>query len=201
MLDVSCLKLGTVSCPALFTYFQCLVTLVQYGSLGPLDMAHLGLVVGGRIDLLVLHQPQLFLVDGSFLPGGLCVVAPAWVKTAAVVREEGLPTDELAEHADKDCSDEHADGGNGDASNYAHKDGEDDVRGHLAEEQRPTIRTVEHSVVLVVVAGRLGVALVVASLAAHHASAAVHLHLVDLVGDDGLQPAQGGCAFGFVTLW
>lgn len=129
------------------------------------------------------------------------MVASAWVETAAVLREEGLPADEFPEEADEHSPDQHANNSDGDASNEAHQDREDDVRGHLAEEQRPTVRTVEHSIVLVVVASRLALVVVVASLAAHHTSTAVHLHLVDLVGDDGLQLAQGGGALGSVTLW
>lgn len=152
-------------------------------------MGNLGLilVIGWRQTLLVLHQARLFLVDSSLLLGGL-VVAPAWVEAAAVLREEGLAANKLAEETDENSSDQHAHDGYGNSSDDAHKDGKDDVRGHLPEEQRPTIRTVEHSVVLVVVAGRLAVAvvIVVAGLSAHHTGAAMHLHLVKLIGDDGL---------------
>lgn len=56
MLDVS-LSWGQSHCHTEFTRFQSLITLLQYGSLGPLNMVHLGLVIGGRIDFLVLHQP------------------------------------------------------------------------------------------------------------------------------------------------
>lgn len=172
------------------------------GSLGSLDMGHLSLIVGRRQTLLVLHQARLFLFDSSLHLCGL-VVASAWVETAAVVREEGLPTDKLSEQTDEESSNQHAHNGDGDSSNNAHEDREDDVRGHLPEEQRPTIRTVEHSVVLVVVAGRLRLAVVavvamVAGLATHHTSTAVHLHLLELIGDDCLPLAQHGSAF--VTL-
>lgn len=161
-------------------------------------MGNLGLiVVGWRQNLLILHQTRLFLIDSSLPLGGL-MVATAWVETAAVLREEGLSANKLSEEADEDSSDQHAHDGYGDSSDDAHKNRENDVRGHLPEEQRPTIRTIEHSVVLVVVAGRLGVA-VVAGLTAHHTSTAMHLHLVELVGDDGLPLAESGGAF--VALW
>ena len=199
ILDVSSYSWGSVPCPNPVRPVQIPTTLGLCGGLGPLDMVYLGLVIGGRIGFLVLHQARLFLVDGNLLLSGL-VVASAWVETAAALREEGLPAGELSEETDEDSSDQHADDSNGDASNDAHQDREDDVRGHLAEEQRPTIRTVEHSIVLVVLGGRLGMAVVVVSLAAHHTSAAVRLHLVDLVGDDGLQLAQGGGALGSVAL-
>lgn len=164
-------------------------------------MGNLGLVIRRRQTLLVVHQARLFLVDSGLPLGGL-VVASAWVKPAAVMREERLSTDKLSEETDEDSSDQHAHNSNGDSSDDAHKDREDDVRGHLAEEQRPAVRTVEHAVFLVVVAGRLSmlVVAVVAGLAAHHASTAVHPHLVEFIGDDGLPLAQGGSALGTVTL-
>lgn len=175
--------------------------LVSFGSLSSLNMSNLSLVlvIGWRQTLLVLHQARLFLVNSSLPLGGL-VVASAWMETAAVLREEGLSANKLSEETDENSSDQHAHDGYGDSSNDADKNREDDVRGHLPEEQRPTIRTVEHSVVLVVVAGRLGVAIVVvvAGLTAHHTSTAMHLHLVKLIGDDSLPLAQGGGAF--VTL-
>lgn len=176
-----------------------LLLLVSGGDLGSLDMSHLGLIIGWRQALLVLHQARLFLVNSSLLLGGL-VVASAWVETAAMLREEGLSADKLSEETDEDSSDQHAHNGDSDSSDNAHQDGEDDVRGDLPEERRPTIRTVEHSVVLVVMAGRLGMAVVavVAGLTAHHASTAMHLHLLELVGDDGLPLAQGSGAF--ITL-
>lgn len=173
--------------------------MVSRGSLGSLDMGNLSLVVGRRQTLLVLHQARLFLFDSSLPLCGL-VVASTWVETAAVVGEEGLPADKLSEETDEQSSNQHAHNGDGDSSDKAHKDREEDVRGHLAEEQRPTIRTVEHSVVLVVVGVRPGLAVVavVAGLATHHTSTAMHLHLLEFIGDDCLPLAQHGGAF--VTL-
>lgn len=112
-------------------------------------------------------------------------VAGATKATAGVRREEALSTHNLAPQADQDSTDEHAQDRDGDTGDNTDQNGQDNVRGELAEEQRPAVLVtvvVRHlarvlTVVLAVVAR-------VSSLVAEHACAALHLHLGELSGDD-----------------
>lgn len=155
-----------------------------------LGVGRLVIVRRREFRYILLHQASLLLRGSSLHPGSL--VARARVATTAVVGEEGLATDELAPDTNHEGADNHADNGHADTSCNSHENRKDDVGCQLAEKQLPAIGLVEQAVVALVVV-RLSV--IGFSLgAAHHAGAAVHLHLVELVGDDGLPLAQNGGA-------
>lgn len=119
-------------------------------------------------------------------------------KAAAVVRwEEALSADELAPRAHQDRTDHHTQNRDADAGDNTDQDRQDDVRGELAEEQGPAVLAVVRHLVAadVMTVVVVGVCLsAVASLDAHHARAAVHLHLLQLGGDDGAPLAEDGGA-------
>lgn len=63
------------------------------------------------------------------------VMGASKTEAAAVVRrEERLAADELAPHTDQNGTDDHADDRYAHASNDADQDGQENVRGKLAEE-------------------------------------------------------------------
>lgn len=54
--DVSSSKLGSVPYPSPVDMSPDSYRVGQCGSLGSLDMVHLGLIIGGRVGFLILHQ-------------------------------------------------------------------------------------------------------------------------------------------------
>lgn len=121
--------------------------------------------------------------------GSLVVVtvAGATETAAGVRREEALSTHDLAPQTNKDCTDNHAQNGHGDTSDNTDQDGQNNVRGELAEEQSPAVLVTVVGHVAGVLAVLLRVMTSVSSLVAQHARAAVHLHLGHL-GSDNCAP-------------
>lgn len=124
--------------------------------------------------------------------------AAAETETATLVRwEERLATDKLAPETNQNSANDHADDRNAHASNNTDQNGENNVRGQLTEQLRPSVLALlcqmfrVGTVVMVLV--RVSVA--VGALSAHHTGAAVHLHLGQLGDNDGTPLADDGCAF------
>lgn len=166
-------------------------------SLDPLHMLSLTFLVRGRWRqiLLVRHQTGLLLGNGGLVMGGL-VVARARKAAAVVLREKALSTDELAPQADEKGADDHTEDRDADTSDDTNQDRQDDVRGELAEEQRPAVLAVVvgHVARVLAVVVRVRVSSVSGLAAAHHTRTAVHLHLLELGGDDGAPLANEGRA-------
>lgn len=164
--------------------------------LHPLHVLRLVLVRRWRRKLLLVgHQAGLLLGERSLVVGSL-VVARAR-KTAAVVRgEERLATDELAPQPHQHGADEHAEDRDANAGNDTDQDGQNDVRGELAEEQGPAVLAVVvgHVAGLVPVVVVMSVGVPVSRLPTHHARAAVRLHPLELGGDDCAPLADVGGA-------
>lgn len=100
-------------------------------------------------------------------------------KAAAVVRwEEALSADELAPRAHQYRTDHHTQNRDADAGDNTDQDRQDDVRGEFAEEQGPAVLAVVRHLVAAGVMTVVVCLSAVASLDAHHARAAVHLHLL-----------------------